>query len=157
MGVDILINVFNEISQINDSVHLYLVGKGEIDNSYFHTANIHFEGFSETLDSYYQNADWYITLPSRENCSIAILDALSYGLPVITTNVGGNTELIQDNYNGFIVERCFSTVINFLYTKVLTISNVYYQTLSENALNSFMCKFNLENQKKAYKELLEDL
>jgi sugar transferase (PEP-CTERM/EpsH1 system associated) len=44
-------------------------------------------------------------LPSLgEGISNTILEAMSTGLPVIATNVGGNPELIQDNETGFLVE-----------------------------------------------------
>ncbi|MGB0937635.1 MAG: glycosyltransferase family 4 protein [Colwellia sp.] len=43
-------------------------------------------------------------LPSlREGLSRAILESLSYGTPVITSNCGGPTEVISDDYNGYVV------------------------------------------------------
>ncbi len=45
-----------------------------------------------------------IVVPSvaLENCSGAILEALSYGRLVVATNRGGNPELIQDGITGFL-------------------------------------------------------
>jgi glycosyltransferase involved in cell wall biosynthesis len=40
-----------------------------------------------------------------EGFSNAILEELSYGLPVICFNVGGNSELISDRVNGFILNE----------------------------------------------------
>ena len=45
-----------------------------------------------------------VVVPSvaLENCSGAILEALSYGRLVVATNRGGNPELIQDGITGFL-------------------------------------------------------
>lgn len=156
-GVDILIDAFNEICIDNNSVHLYLVGTGEIDSSYYHCDNIHFEGFSTELSNYYINASWYISLTSRENCSISVIDALSYGLPVITTDVGGNPELIQDGYNGFLIERTKDAVISLFNIQIKKITREQKEEFSKNAQFSFNKQFDIRNQKKLYKELLESI
>ena len=156
-GVDMLINAFNEICQADDSVHLYLVGQGDIDESYPHCANIHFEGFSINLESYYLLADWYISLTSRENCSISVLDALSYGVPVITTDVGGNPELVQNAVNGFIIERSKDAVTELFNSALKNMTFEQYCAFSNSALQVQKEKFSLDKQKLAYKALLESL
>ena len=43
-------------------------------------------------------------LPSyNEGLPVAILEAMSYGIPVISTNVGSIEEVVKDNETGFIV------------------------------------------------------
>ena len=50
-----------------------------------------------------QNCNIYISTSLYEGLSNSIMEAMVAGLPVIATNVGDNTYLIQDGYNGFIV------------------------------------------------------
>jgi glycosyltransferase involved in cell wall biosynthesis len=46
-----------------------------------------------------------LVLPSYiEGQPLVILEALSYGLPVISTNVGGIPDTIEDGKNGFLIE-----------------------------------------------------
>lgn len=45
-----------------------------------------------------------LVLPSyNEGLPISILEGMSYGLPIISTNVGGIPEIVKDGYNGFLV------------------------------------------------------
>jgi glycosyltransferase involved in cell wall biosynthesis len=47
-----------------------------------------------------------VTLPSRnEACSMAIIEAMAMGKPVVATRTGGNPELVDDHHTGLLVER----------------------------------------------------
>ena len=83
--------------------------------------NVHFIGFKskEELKKYYKSADLFV-LPTREDIwGLVINEAMSYGLPIITTNkcVAG-VELINNDENGFIVSvedsKSISKKINLL-------------------------------------------
>ena len=66
--------------------------------------NIYFEGYQKDVSKYYKILD-FIVLPSvSEGASYNIIEAINYGLPVITSNVGGNHELITDDINGILYE-----------------------------------------------------
>jgi glycosyltransferase involved in cell wall biosynthesis len=47
-----------------------------------------------------------VTLPSKmEACSMAIIEAMTVGKPVVATRAGGNLELIEDAASGVLVDR----------------------------------------------------
>jgi glycosyltransferase involved in cell wall biosynthesis len=47
-----------------------------------------------------------VTLPSiNEACSMAIIEAMTMGKPVVATRAGGNLELVADGATGILVER----------------------------------------------------
>lgn len=55
------------------------------------------------LPGVYRRADVFV-LPSRsESCSMAMLEAMSCGLPVIATRIGGMPELVRHGTNGYLV------------------------------------------------------
>jgi glycosyltransferase involved in cell wall biosynthesis len=68
--------------------------------------NIIFTGYfpDKKLPKLYQAADIFAFSTFYENLPFAVLEALSTGLPVVTTNVGGIPEMIDDGKNGFLVE-----------------------------------------------------
>jgi glycosyltransferase involved in cell wall biosynthesis len=56
------------------------------------------------LPKLYQAADVFAFSTFYENLPFAVLEAMSTGLPVVTTNVGGIPEMIEDGKNGFLVQ-----------------------------------------------------
>ena len=51
-----------------------------------------------------EQADVFVLPTLSESCSMALLEAMSRGLPIITTRAGGNPSLIRDGINGLLVE-----------------------------------------------------
>lgn len=47
--------------------------------------------------------DTFLFATLHENLSNALLEAMSVGLPVIATEIGGNVEVVKDNENGFLI------------------------------------------------------
>lgn len=156
-GVNALINVFNKLKKNGYDYKLTLVGNGEIDESYPHEANVVFEGFQTELEKYYLNADYFISLTSQENCSLSVIDALSYGIPVVTTPVGGNPELVKDGYDGYIVKQNEEAVYNLIVGIISKNTAKDYAKLSKNCLSHYEENFNIVNQRDKYKELFESL
>jgi glycosyltransferase involved in cell wall biosynthesis len=68
--------------------------------------NIIFTGYypDRKLPRLYQAADVFAFSTFYENLPFAVLEALSTGLPVVTTSVGGIPEMIEDGKNGFLVQ-----------------------------------------------------
>ncbi len=50
-----------------------------------------------------RSCDIYLSTSLFEGLSNSIMEAMSAGLPVIATNVGDNTYLVENSLNGFIV------------------------------------------------------
>ncbi len=65
---------------------------------------VRFHGFvdREKLSALHEQADIFVLASRAESCSVALLEAMAAGLPLVATRVGGNTEIIQDNANGFL-------------------------------------------------------
>jgi glycosyltransferase involved in cell wall biosynthesis len=75
--------------------------------------NIVFTGYfpDKKLPRLYQAADIFAFSTFYENLPFAVLEALSTGLPVVTTNVGGIPEMIDSGKDGFLVEPADSRAL----------------------------------------------
>jgi glycosyltransferase involved in cell wall biosynthesis len=64
--------------------------------------NFNFKGSKSNLKSIFYNYD-YMLQPTHMECfSLSILESLAANVPVVTTNVGGNEEVITHAMNGFV-------------------------------------------------------
>lgn len=56
-----------------------------------------------TLQRHYQECDVFISTTNYDNQPRSVLEAMASGLPVVSTNVGGVPDLIQEGVNGLLV------------------------------------------------------
>lgn len=56
------------------------------------------------LPYYYKAADLFVLNTNYEGLSHILLEAMHFNLPIITTAIGGNSEIIEHNLNGLLVE-----------------------------------------------------
>lgn len=65
--------------------------------------HIRFLGFRSDVPDLLAAADFFV-LPSRmEGLPLAVLEAMSHGLPIVTTRIGGNPEVVTDGEHGLLV------------------------------------------------------
>jgi len=105
-GTDILINISQKLS---DDIHLIVLGTGpeekKIKDIVKNRKNIHFFGYQnkEKTISLIRGSDILIQPSLNEGISSTILEAMVSKTLVITTNVGGNKELIINNQTGYLL------------------------------------------------------
>lgn len=60
---------------------------------------------NKEIYSFYEEKrpDLFVNVSSSEGVPVSIMEAMSFGIPVIATKVGGNSEIVN-NVNGFILE-----------------------------------------------------
>ena len=51
--------------------------------------------------------DCFVNVSSAEGIPVSIMEACSFGIPVIATNVGGTGEIVKDKYNGYLLPADF--------------------------------------------------
>lgn len=94
----------------------------------------------ETMNRLYLESDFLI-LPSRADCTpIVCCEAMAYGLPILSTNVGGLPSLVTESVNGFTFSleakpHCYAE-------KILSISNDEYHKLRQRARDMYEERFN---------------
>jgi UDP-glucose:(heptosyl)LPS alpha-1,3-glucosyltransferase len=62
-----------------------------------------YAGSTDDPYPYYRAADFFLLPTKHDPCSLATLEALAMGLPVISTRMNGATEIMTDGIDGFIL------------------------------------------------------
>lgn len=105
-GIDILLRAWAHVMLQEKSLKLIILGNGPLEEELKSLSeslgvmeSVKFLGMIENVMEHVKQADLFV-LPSRtEGLSNALLEAMSYGLPCIATNVGGNIELMGEDGN----------------------------------------------------------
>ncbi len=91
--------------------YLVFVGEGEeivkikrLAEEFKLNAYVRFLGKRKDVLSILAESDIMINTSISEACSVAILEAMLAGLPVVATDVGGNSELVVENETGFLAD-----------------------------------------------------
>ena len=111
-GIFELINAFYKIQHDNKNVKLMIVGTGpkeheikdkvikmNLKNSITFTGNLK----PEEIPDYYPAADIFALPSHTEGLPLVVLEAMSCGLPIIASNVGGIPEVVNEGKNGFLI------------------------------------------------------
>ena len=73
------------------------------------------------MQKYYSASDMVINPAYYDSCSLPVLEALACGTPVVSTATGVAPDIVQDGFNGFLVESTSSSLakgIDQLYKKL---------------------------------------
>ncbi|HBH71694.1 MAG: Glycosyltransferase [Parcubacteria group bacterium GW2011_GWC1_42_11] len=65
--------------------------------------NVIFEGWKDDLSDYYKTADVFVLPSYYEGYGMVVVEALSFGCPVVMTDVGCAGDMVKDRQNGLIV------------------------------------------------------
>lgn len=104
--------IIETINQLNDSeIHYILCGKGdELENlkelvaKYKLEENVHFLGYRTDVVSICSQADVYVMPSHREGLPVASLEAMYCGLPLVTSNIRGLVDVMNDGVSGYLSE-----------------------------------------------------
>ena len=101
-GVSYLLKAIKEVKKEWDGIKLCVVGDGplrgdleELNRQLGLMDDTVFVGHTDGVLSYYQEADLFVLPSLTEGLPLSLLEALSCGLPVIATAVGGSREIVD--------------------------------------------------------------
>jgi len=100
----------------------------------------------DVIDFYEKNpVDIFINVSKSEGLPIAIMEAMSYGIPCIATNVGGSSEIVNFD-NGYLLNKDFrdDELLNIL-QEYCGLSESQKQSFRKNAYEMWNKNFNARN------------
>jgi glycosyltransferase involved in cell wall biosynthesis len=109
---DLLEVVKDNKTYLNDRFILYAGGDGETGRLIEYIEKnelqnlVKFEGWvsGEKKKELLSTCDVYILPSYNEGLPLSVLEAMSYGMPIISTNAGGIPEVVSNKENGFLIE-----------------------------------------------------
>lgn len=65
---------------------------------------------NEDLLAYYRThpVDWFVNTSSSEGLPVSIMEACSFGIPIVATDVGGTSELVREDETGHLLKADFT-------------------------------------------------
>lgn len=162
-------DIARAISKLKVNVDWYHFGDGSEYKQLIETVNnfdvdkksrCHIMGRKSNIDVkkfYFENdVALFINFSTTEGLPISVMEALSYGIPCMVTDVGGECEIINDGENGYIipVETTVDKLAEYI-EKHLSQSEKVNIEMKKNAKIVWENKFNLlSNIKQYYEELI---
>ena len=94
------------------SIHYLICGRGEMWESLEQSArelgiddHVNFLGYRTDAPELYQASDLFLFVTLREGLSVALMEAMSSGMPIVCAKIRGNTDLIEDGISGIFSEN----------------------------------------------------
>lgn len=108
----LMVETARELSRKTDQIHFELAGDGpertRIRNlvaRYGLGETFRVREFVQNPSDFYHDLDLYINTSFHEGIPLSVLEAMSFGIPVVAPNVGGLTEILEDGIEGYLVEE----------------------------------------------------
>lgn len=79
-----------------------LTGQEEID--LFENTSIINIGYTSIVEKYLAITDVFLFPSKKEGLPVCIVEALAMGVPVVTLDERGNSDVVKDNFNGYLIK-----------------------------------------------------
>jgi len=158
-GVDVLIDA---MSHIDDGAVLVIAGDGKERAALAVRAKkygkrIRFTGEVDhnTLAHYYNAADVFVRPSRTEGFGNVFIEAMSAGLPVVATPVGGIVDFIKDNENGLLAQSEYPESVAEK-INILAKNKTLRKTIAEKGKNT-AAQYSWERIAAQYEEVYQEI
>jgi glycosyltransferase involved in cell wall biosynthesis len=117
--------------------------------------NVLFLGFQENVSEFLNIMDLYVLSSISEGLSIATIEAMAYGIPVVVTRSGGPEEIVEDGKTGYLVP--IRDEKNIARKSILILTNrELAKSISERAKSDVRERFKIETMIKQYEDIYHE-
>lgn len=139
----------------NSRIKFYIAGELNVENStaisenFFQNFlsehdNLSYLGKVDDIKKIYSKMDLLVLPSYREGLSRSILEACSSGLPVVTSDVPGCSDIIIDGVNGYLCNPRDSISLKHAINKMLSLSKNELLNMSKKSREIVQNKFSIE-------------
>ena len=147
----------------NEKIKYLIVGQGPLDEQMQNFIKKHklenrikLAGFRKDIQDILTVSDIYIMPSHREGLSRSMMEAMSFGLPVVASRIRGNTELVGNNEGGILCEKCNKEEYKQAILKLYESEDLQKQFKKRNVefIKNYDIKIVLRQLEEIYKEAL---
>lgn len=118
--------IIKALANIRSDVAYVICGEGKLyeylkELSKSLKVNVVFLGYRNDIAQIYKACDIFVFPSKQEGLPVALMEAIAAGLQIVCSRIRGNTDLIEDGKDGYLVEpgniNGFSTTINSVINK----------------------------------------
>jgi L-malate glycosyltransferase len=109
-GYDVLINAISLVRKSYSKFILLVAGEGRerrkieiLIEELQLSAHVKLLGIVDDIHSLLPCADIFINSSKREGLPMTLIEAMAHGIPIVATDVGGNSEVVIENETGFLI------------------------------------------------------
>jgi len=108
---DTMLETIKEMKKRNVNVKFIICGRGQEEENIKYKIkeldieeNVMLLGFRKDINRILTASDMFMLASFQEGLTLSVIEAMSYGLPCVVSDVRGNRDLIVDAKGGFVVE-----------------------------------------------------
>ncbi len=157
-NVGMLLDAFQKLNRQEEGLFLLLVGDGpeEQKRRCMQIANCRVTGFVENVEDYLKAMDIFVLPSLTETTSLATLEAMATGLPVVVTPVGFVKKYLVKDYNGIFFPRKSSSLLAVKLEKLL-LDKGLREKLGQNARKTVAYSFSWERSVNKIKKIMVEM
>lgn len=141
-----------------------LIGGGEPSARFIEKSNsnkirqsLNFIGETSEVNKYLVNSDVFMLISNYEGLPVSIIEALSVGLPIVASDVGGVSELVIEGVNGVLVPKKDSLVLSKILIRLATGSDYDLVSMGRKSREMFEESFNVSIMAKKTENLIYEI
>lgn len=140
-------DLFVEIARsLPEYAFIWIGNQHEVDGGL--PGNVFFMGNLPNAGAYNQFVDLFILPSNYEGLPMVIIEAMSFGCPVVASDVGGISEIVVNGWNGYTVENNVTIFADKI--KCILENRAVCERFSRNAKEQFEKKLTVEKMASAY-------
>ena len=124
----------------NKNLYYIIAGEGDLRDYLLNLADelgvkerVKLLGQRNDVKELYKTADLYLHPSYREGLPVAVVEALASGIPIVCTNIRGNSDVVRDGINGILVGANDVDGFKNAIVKIMNDSGNIAKTNSEDA------------------------
>lgn len=98
--------------------------------------------------------DLFLNVSLSEGIPVSIMEAMSFGIPCMATNVGGNAEIVNNSNGVLLPPKPAPEIISYEIIKYANLNKGKREIIGQNAKQTFLKKYKADNNFKEFTQTI---